>query len=140
MSDVTGVAAAPAPRSTEPPGAAPRCALVVDDNQLNSQLVAMFLRRLGWQAEVVDDGSAALARLAERSYHLVLLDLRMPQMGGEQVCRRIRQELGLAQLPVVAYTAHSMPEDRQRMLAAGFNELLIKPISFQDVRQLCHAL
>lgn len=137
MSEPTGLPADPA---TPTPAAAPRTALVVDDNQLNSQLVAMFLRRLGWQAEVVDAGSTALARLAERSYHLVLLDLRMPQMGGEQVCRRIREELGLTELPVVAYTAHSMPEDKQRMLAAGFNELLIKPISFQDVRQLCHAL
>lgn len=139
MSDLTGVASLPDASPTDSADATRR-ALVVDDNQLNSQLVAMFLRRLGWQAEVVDDGGAALARLAERSYHLVLLDLRMPQMGGEQVCRRIRQELGLTQLPVVAYTAHSMPEDKQRMLAAGFNELLIKPISFQDVRQLCHAL
>ncbi|MEF7612908.1 response regulator [Aquincola sp. MAHUQ-54] len=118
----------------------PRHALVVDDNQLNSQLVAMFLRRLGWQADIVDAGQAALARLAQRAYDLVLLDLRMPQMGGEQVCRRIRETPALAALPVVAYTAHSMPEERERILAAGFNGLLIKPISFQDVRQLCHGL
>lgn len=133
---------APTPAGPQPgaTAAAPRTALVVDDNQLNSQLVAMFLRRLGWQAEVVDTGSTALDRLAQRAYDLVLLDLRMPQMGGEQVCRRIREDLGLTRLPVVAYTAHSMPEDKQRMLSAGFNELLIKPISFQDVRQLCHAL
>lgn len=127
------LAAAPVPAS-------PRLALVVDDNQLNSQLVAMFLRRLGWQAEVVDAGGTALARLAESRYDLVLLDLRMPQMSGEQVCRRIREDLRLTTLPVVAYTAHSMPEDKQRILSAGFNELLIKPISFQDVRQLCHVL
>lgn len=129
-----------APLAAAPVNAAPRLALVVDDNQLNSQLVAMFLRRLGWQAEVVDAGGTALARLAERRYDLVLLDLRMPQMSGEQVCRRIREDLRLTTLPVVAYTAHSMPEDKQRILSAGFNELLIKPISFQDVRQLCHVL
>lgn len=129
-----------APLAATPATAAPRLALVVDDNQLNSQLVAMFLRRLGWQAEVVDAGGTALARLAERRYDLVLLDLRMPQMSGEQVCRRIREDLRLTKLPVVAYTAHSMPEDKQRILSAGFNELLIKPISFQDVRQLCHVL
>lgn len=133
------------PELSAPPAAVPsdpaaRRALVVDDNQLNSQLVAMFLRRLGWRADVVDAGSTALDRLAEQAYDLVLLDLRMPQMGGEQVCRRIREELQLATLPVVAYTAHSMPEDRQRILSAGFNDLLIKPISFQDVRQLCHVL
>ncbi len=119
---------------------APRQALVVDDNQLNSQLVSMFLRRLGWQAEIADSGPAALERLGHGRYDLVLLDLRMPQMGGEQVCRRIRDELGMRSLPVVAYTAHSMPEDKARILAAGFDELLIKPISFQDVRQLCDVL
>jgi CheY-like chemotaxis protein len=114
-----------------------RHALVVDDNQLNSQLVAMFLRRLGWTADVADSGNRALARLGEQRYDMVLLDLRMPHMNGEQVCRSIREELKLDALTVVAYTAHSMPEDKTRILAAGFNDLLIKPISFQDVKQLC---
>lgn len=117
-----------------------RQALVVDDNRLNSQLVSMFLRRLGWKTEVADSGAEALDRLGRAHFDLVLLDLRMPQMGGEQVCRRIRDELGMQTLPVVAYTAHSMPEDKARILAAGFDELLIKPISFQDVRQLCDVL
>jgi len=75
--------------------------------------------------------------LRARSFDLVILDLRMPQMSGEQVCREIRDGLGLTSLPVVAYTAHSMPEERGRMLANGFSDLLIKPISFADVRNIC---
>ncbi|NDG38346.1 MAG: response regulator [Betaproteobacteria bacterium] len=114
-----------------------RQALVVDDNRLNSRLVEIFLARLGWQTVVVDSGSQALAMLRERSFDLVILDLRMPQMSGEQVCRAIRDDLGLTSLPVVAYTAHSMPEERGRMLANGFSGLLIKPISFADVRNIC---
>ena len=105
-----------------------RQALVVDDNRLNSRLVEIFLARLGWQTVVVDSGAQALAKLRERSFDLVILDLRMPQMSGEQVCRAIRDDLGLTSLPVVAYTAHSMPEERGRMLASGFSGLLIKPI------------
>lgn len=114
-----------------------RQALVVDDNRLNSRLVEIFLARLGWQTVVVDSGSQALVMLRERSFDLVILDLRMPQMSGEQVCRAIRDDLGLTSLPVVAYTAHSMPEERGRMLANGFSGLLIKPISFADVRNIC---
>lgn len=117
-----------------------RRALVVDDNQLNSNLVAAFLRKLGWASEVVDNGERALDALRSRPFGLVLLDLRMPNLGGEEVCRRIREDLGLAHLHVVAYTAHGMPEEKQRMLAAGFSGLLIKPISFADVKALCHEL
>jgi len=117
-----------------------RTALIVDDNALNSKLVSVFLKRLDWETEVCDSGFVALARLRERRYGLVLLDLRMPGLSGEQVCRRIREEPGLDDLPVVAYTAHGMPEERERMLAAGFSALLIKPISFQDVKQLCGTL
>jgi CheY-like chemotaxis protein len=117
-----------------------RSALVVDDNALNSNLVSVFLKRLAWVPEVCGDGLGALQALRTRRFGLVLLDLRMPDIGGEEVCRRIRDELGLRDLPVVAYTAHGMPEERERMLALGFDALLIKPISFEDVRQLCEGV
>lgn len=112
-------------------------ALVVDDNQLNSRLVALFLKRLGWTSQIVDTGDAALHALAGRPFDMVLLDLRMPNLSGEEVCRRVRGELGLSMLPIIAYTAHSMPEEKARILAAGFSGLLIKPISFQDVKEAC---
>ncbi|MGM9486738.1 response regulator [Ideonella sp. YS5] len=115
----------------------PKNALIVDDNQLNSNLVAAFLKRLGWQACIVNTGDDALRWLQAQPFDMVLLDLRMPHLSGEQVCRRIRDELGLDSLHVVAYTAHGMPEERHRMLSAGFDDLLIKPISFADVKALC---
>ncbi len=114
-----------------------RQALVVDDNQLNTRLVALFLKKLGWEAHAVDSGELALALLQKRTFDLVLLDLRMPNLSGEQVCRTIRNELGLEALPVIAYTAHGMPEEKARILGAGFNGLLIKPISFADVKAIC---
>ena len=106
-----------------------RRALVVDDNRLNSRLVEIFLARLGWQAVVVDSGAQALAQLRDQSFDLVILDLRMPQMSGEQVCRAIRDDLGLSRLPVVAYTAHAFDSEQRRILAAGFDDLLTKPIT-----------
>ena len=96
-----------------------------------------MLKRLGWRSETASSGEEALRRLGEQHFDMVLLDLRMPMMSGEEVCRRIREELGNTSLPVIAYTAHGMPEERNRMLQAGFNGLLIKPISFDDVRRVC---
>ena len=110
---------------------------MVDDNELNGRLVAVFLRRLGWQPQLVSSGDAALRCLDMQSFELVLLDLRMPGMDGAEVCRRIRQNLQLAHLPVVAYTAHSTPEEKERILAGGFNGLLVKPLSFIDLRDAC---
>ena len=112
-------------------------ALVVDDNQLNSGLAGHMLKRLGWRSLPAANGREALKLLAEHEFDLVLLDLRMPDMSGEEVCRRIREDLGNLGLPVVAYTAHGMPEERKRMLQAGFSGLLIKPISLDDVRRVC---
>ncbi|WP_157269503.1 response regulator [Azohydromonas aeria] len=114
--------------------------LIVDDNQLTGRLVSVFLKRLGWQPQLVDSGQEALAVLAREHVDMVLLDLRMPGMPGELVCRCIRDELGLRALPVVAFTAHSMPEEKARIIAAGFDDVLIKPISFDDVRRLCESV
>jgi CheY-like chemotaxis protein len=111
--------------------------LVVDDNRLNSRLVEIFLLRLGMQVQSVSSGAQALDCLAAHCFDLVILDLRMPEMSGEQVCRAIRDQAHLASLPVIAYTAHSMPEERGRMLATGFTGLMTKPISFADVKRVC---
>lgn len=112
-------------------------ALVVDDNAINRRLLESILGRIGWTAAVCENGTQALAALRERPFDLVLLDLRMPDIGGAEICRRIRNELNLTALPVIAYTAHGMLEDRARMLAEGFNSLLIKPVSFADVKGVC---
>lgn len=112
-------------------------ALVVDDNAINRNLLDGILRRIGWTAILCEGGEQALQTLREQTFDLVLLDLRMPGLSGIETCRRIRSELGLARLPVVAYTAHGMLEDRDRMLADGFNGMLIKPVSIADVKAVC---
>jgi len=100
-------------------------------------LVEIFLIRLGMQVQSVSSGAQALDQLAAHRFDLVILDLRMPEMSGEQVCRAIREQPHLANLPVIAYTAHSMPEEKDRMLANGFTGLMTKPISFADVKRAC---
>jgi CheY-like chemotaxis protein len=117
--------------------AAPPLALIVDDNAVNRSVTGHMLRRIGWGSVQVESGERALQELRSRPFDLLLLDLRMQDMDGEETCRRVRDELGLRALKVVAYTAHGMEDDRERILAAGFDRMLIKPIFLDDLRALC---
>jgi len=112
-------------------------ALIVDDNAVNRNVTGQMLRRLGWTSVQVESGLLALEQLKTRTFDLLLLDLRMQDMDGEETCRRIRKDLGLTDLTIVAYTAHGMEDDRERILAAGFDRMLIKPIFLDDLRTLC---
>jgi CheY-like chemotaxis protein len=91
--------------------------------------VTVLLRNSDWTCEQAAGGREALEKLATGRYDCVLLDISMPDMSGEEVCKQIRANAALKDLHVVAYTAHTMKEDQQKILAAGFDALLIKPIN-----------
>ncbi len=113
-----------------------KSALVVDDNEVNRILVSRFLTKLGWQVANAADGDEALAWMAGNAAELILLDISMPTISGDEVCRRARAE-GLDKgAKLVAYTAHAMPEEREQFLACGFDAILVKPVSRQTVADL----
>lgn len=103
--------------------------LIVDDNEINRRLAVALLKKRGWETEEAESGGAALARLAAAPFDCVLLDISMPGMDGEEVCRRIRANPALAGLRVIAYTAHAMASEKTRILQAGFDDILVKPIT-----------
>lgn len=103
--------------------------LIVDDNPVNRLLPSAILRKEGCSVAEAANGEDALTYLAKDRVDCVLLDISMPGLSGEEVCERIRKEPTLAGLRVIAYTAHAMPEEKQRIMSAGFDDLLIKPIS-----------
>lgn len=103
-------------------------ALVVDDDAVNRLIASRMLQRLGWSVAEREDGDDALTFLAEHHVEVVLLDISMPRLDGEEVCRRIRG-MDTLQPKVIAYTAHAMPEERRRYLETGFDSLLVKPIT-----------
>ena len=100
---------------------------VVEDNADNRLLLQAIL---GDQYDLVEyeNGADALAGLTRARPDLVLLDISLPGMDGNEILRRIRQDSSLRSLPVVALTAHAMSGDRERFLAAGFNDYVTKPI------------
>jgi CheY-like chemotaxis protein len=107
-----------------------RKALVVDDNDVNRILASRLLGKAGWSVADVDCGEAALTYLQSEAVELVLLDVSMPTMSGQEVCRRIREgRLGGDGIKVAAYTAHAMPEEIQEFLDCGFDTVLLKPMS-----------
>jgi len=108
-------------------------ALVVDDNAVNRKLAVALLKRRGWVVEEADNGAIALQKLTAGTFEVVLLDISMPVMDGEETCRRIRANPATAGLRVVAYTAHALESERARIMAAGFDDIVIKPVSAQDL-------
>lgn len=110
-----------------------RLALVVDDHMTNRLLAAAMLKKLGWTTHEADCGEAAVQRFASEPYQLVLLDISMPGLSGEETCTQLRQLAGGASAIIIAYTAHAFPEERARFLEVGFNDILVKPISRQQL-------
>lgn len=113
--------------------------LVVDDNVINRRLAIAFVSRLGYTTDQAEDGPDALAKLDVESFSIVLLDISMPGMSGEEVLARIRADGRFGGLRVIAYTAHALPEERQRLIDAGFDDLLIKPITLGAVERVLQA-
>ena len=108
--------------------------LIVDDVSLNRMLAIAFLKKLGWKTFEVDGGSLAINWLGSNAaVDLVLLDISMPDLSGEEVCLQIRANPDHAALKIVAYTAHAASADEERFLANGFDAVLIKPISIQSL-------
>lgn len=112
-----------------------RHALVVDDHPTNRFLGATLLKKLGWIVSEADSGEGALNHASGRYFDLILLDISMPGLSGEETCRRLK---AMAQPPgrIVAYTAHAYPEDLDRLRLAGFDEILIKPVSRQRLEEV----
>src|ERR1700704_2749009 len=100
---------------------------VVEDNADNRLLLQAILDGLYAGVEY-ENGGDALAGLAASLPDLVLLDISLPGMDGNEILARIRANEALKQLPVIALTAHAMSGDREKYLAAGFNDYITKPI------------
>ncbi|MFK8042793.1 response regulator [Congregibacter sp.] len=104
--------------------------LLVEDNELNRDMLSRRLKRAGFDALIAEDGAKALDRIESEKPDLVLLDMNLPIVDGWTVCKRVRANSELAPTPIIALTAHAMPEDRDKALAAGCDDYATKPIDF----------
>jgi CheY-like chemotaxis protein/nitrogen-specific signal transduction histidine kinase len=104
-------------------------ALVVEDNAINQTVAVRWLQKCGCTTEVVGNGEAAVRRVNERHFDIVLMDCHMPIMDGYEATRRIRSSPAHAGLKIVAITANVLDGNRERCLEAGMNEYLSKPLN-----------
>ena len=111
--------------------------LLVDDTDFNRTLPRVLLERHGCQVVECASGPEALQAAASGDFDCVLLDVMMPGMSGIEVCQRLRADPANADLRIIAYTAHALPAETREIMAAGFNDLLVKPI---DIRNLLSML
>jgi len=112
-----------------------KLAFIIDDSAVNIAVARLLLRRLGWIVEDFESAIPMLARLEEVQPAYMLLDISMPDLGGEEACKRIRSNPAFDQVRVIAYTAHAMETERQRYLGAGFDGVITKPITIAALQE-----
>ena len=107
--------------------------LLAEDTPANQMLILHVLGKQDYLIDVAQNGREAIEKATHNVYDLILMDIQMPELDGFQATAAIRTLPGHARVPIIAMTAHAMPGDRERCLAAGMDEYLAKPL---DVRKL----
>lgn len=102
--------------------------LVVDDNEVNRRVACGYLRKMGFNCDIAENGQQALDALRTNQYLMLFMDCQMPVMDGYEATRQIRQLLAGKHLPIIAVTANAMEGDREKCLAAGMDDYLAKPL------------
>jgi two-component system cell cycle response regulator DivK len=114
--------------------------LVAEDNAVNRELIRELLELRGYEVSEACDGQEALEMMEAALPDILLLDLGMPKLDGFGVIKRVRENPHLAGLPVLAVTAYAMRGDREKVLEAGFDGYLSKPINAAALTQALETL
>ncbi|RRH78173.1 response regulator [Falsigemmobacter faecalis] len=133
--DLARTAAPAAPRQADPVTQVPPAVqglrvLLVEDNEINREIATELLTDAGLLVDVAENGLLACKQIEREgdSYSAVLMDIQMPVMDGMDATRRIRETWTADKLPIIAMTAHTYAEERQRCLDAGMNDHIAKPV------------
>ena len=107
--------------------------LLVEDNKVNRDMLVRRLQRAGHQVATAGDGEAALIAMRQQQPAVVLMDMNLPIKDGWTACREAQQDPSIAEIPIIALTAHAMEEDKHRALEAGCSDYATKPVDFPDL-------
>ncbi|MDD1749589.1 MAG: ATP-binding protein [Methanothrix sp.] len=111
--------------------------LIAEDNEVNKRVIKKMLSRLGFQADIADDGLDVLTALEKQHYDLILMDIQMPEMDGLEAASLIRKRWPLMEQPcIIALTACALEGDRDRCLEAGMDGYISKPVKMQDLKEV----
>jgi signal transduction histidine kinase/HPt (histidine-containing phosphotransfer) domain-containing protein len=108
--------------------------LLAEDNVVNQKVALRILERLGYRADIAANGLEVLEALERQHYDVVLMDVQMPEMDGEEATRRIHERLVVEERPrIVAMTAHALSGDRERYLEMGMDDYISKPVRVEEL-------
>jgi len=114
--------------------------LLAEDNEANINMTSDYLRSKGYRLAVARNGEEALEQTRELSPDLILMDVQMPKVDGLSATRQIREDPALEPIPIIALTALAMRGDGERILEAGANEYMAKPVSLRDLLEKIETL
>lgn len=103
--------------------------LIVEDNEDNQELMRFLLERAGYDVIAVQNGLEGVETARREKPDIILMDLSLPELDGWSAARQIRADDQLKRTPLIAVTAHTLPGDRRKALAAGFDSYISKPIN-----------
>ena len=109
----------------------PKRILVIEDQELNRKVVRIVLQSEGYTVVEATDAVEAIASLEDAIPQLILMDIALPGQSGEELARRIKANLAWVDIPIIALTAAAMSGDRERILKAGCDDYLSKPIDIK---------
>lgn len=114
----------------------PMSILLVDDNRINQTIAVRFLKKLGYDPDVADNGQRAVDAFTENYYDLIFMDVQMPVMDGLEATRAIRRRFPESEVRIVALTAHAMKDDIEICRGAGMDDHISKPLSFEELKRV----
>ena len=131
------LAETPLPLATASPAPLSARLLLAEDNMVNQKLATLILEGLGHTVAIAANGIEAVRMARETAYHLILMDVQMPDMDGLEATRHLRLEAGLSTgAPIVALTANVMNSDRAMCMEAGMSDFLAKPFHSRDLKAI----
>ncbi len=110
--------------------------LVGEDTLFNQIIITKMLEKMGLQCDVVSNGKEVLKALDKKSYDLVLMDCQMPEMDGYAATAEVRARKSNSQIPIIAITANAFQGDREKILEAGMDDYLSKPLDYNDMKSV----
>ncbi len=126
------------PAATPKPAVAAKVAriLVAEDNMVNQKLATLMLRKLGYQADIANNGREAAEMQEKSCYDLIFMDCQMPVLDGYAATKVLRDNPRTASVRIVAMTANALEGDRERCLAAGMDDYISKPVRLEELGAL----
>lgn len=118
--------------------------LLVEDNELNQRLMKISLTRYNYKVAIAVNGLEGVQMFKDQKFDLILMDIMMPVMDGFEATREIRniesENPGLGKIPIIAFTANTINNDREKCVKGGMDDILEKPFDINKFREILSSL